>query len=147
MATTERITKIAFHTNITDKSLYVCRLVRKANAAKCRIVVLQNDPAQLLALDETLWTFADTSFLPHVFSDDPNAARTPIVLAKDVDQEFPHYELLINLSNQVPANFARFDRLIEIITTDQDDKLAGRQRYKTYQQAGYTPEHLEVKTA
>lgn len=147
MATTEPATKIAFHTNITDKSHYVCRLIRKANSANCRIVVLQNDLTQLQALDEALWTFADTSFLPHVLSDDPNAERTAIVLAKDADQKFPHYELLINLSNQVPANFDRFDRLIEIVTTDHDDKLAGRQRYKTYQQAGYTPEHLEVKTA
>jgi DNA polymerase III subunit chi len=147
MATAEQTTKIAFHTNITDKSHYVCRLIRKANAANCRVVVLQNNLIQLQSLDEALWTFADTSFLPHVFANDPNAERTAIVLAKDAEQNFPHYELLINLSNQVPANFERFGRLIEIVTTDQDDKLAGRQRYKTYQQAGYTPEHLEVKTA
>ncbi|HEX2530741.1 MAG TPA: DNA polymerase III subunit chi, partial [Burkholderiaceae bacterium] len=34
------MTRIDFHSNVPDKTAYACRLVRKARAANCRIVIL-----------------------------------------------------------------------------------------------------------
>ena len=74
------MTRIDFHSNVSDRIAYACRLTRKARAADCRIVVLAQDSAQLRELDEALWRFSDLDFLPHVDAGDPLAARTPIIL-------------------------------------------------------------------
>ena len=48
---------------------------------------------------------------------------------------------MINLSTIVPACFAQFDRIIELISSDPDDTQAGRQRYIHYREQGYTLHH------
>ncbi|MGE5651805.1 DNA polymerase III subunit chi [Noviherbaspirillum sp. UKPF54] len=135
------MTRIDFHSNVPDKLGYACRLVRKARAANCRIVVLTRDSADLAALDQQLWTFSELDFLPHVIAGDPLAASTPVILADSDDADLPHHHVLINLSARTPAHFARFERMFEIISSDDDDRLAGRERYRFYQQRGYPLTH------
>ncbi|WP_394779162.1 DNA polymerase III subunit chi [Undibacterium sp.] len=139
------MTRIDFHSNVPDKIAYACRLIRKARAAKCRIVVFDNDRAQLERLNQALWTFSEQDFLPHVMAGDPLAAQTPVVLSYSDDAEFPHHELLINLTSQTPGGFARFERMIELVSTSEQDTLSGRERYKFYQQRGYALTHSVAK--
>lgn len=139
------MTRIDFHSNVPDKLGYACRLVRKARAANCRIVLMAQDRAALMALDQALWTFSEQDFLPHVPADDPLAVSTPIVLAESDDTELPHHQVLINLSDRTPAHFARFERMFEIISTDHADKAAGRERYRFYQQRGYPLSHYDAE--
>ena len=47
-----------------------------------------------------------------------------------------------NLSQRTPEHFARFERLFEILSTDESDLAAGRERYKQYQQRGYPMTHF-----
>lgn len=140
MPSTE-MTRIDFHTNVPNKIHYACRLVRKARAADCRIVLLSS-AQELASLDQALWTFSEADFLPHVLADDALAPHTPIVLARDDQAELPHHQVLINLSGATPAHFARFERMIEIVSTDDADRAAGRERYRFYQQRGYPLTHF-----
>lgn len=135
------MTRIDFHSNIPDKHAYVCRLVRKARAADFRVVVLTGSSETLAALDEALWTFSGLDFLPHVTAGDPLAAQTPIILTDSDQAELPHHQILINLTPAPPANFARFERMFEIVSTDHADVQAGRERYRYYQQRGYPLTH------
>jgi DNA polymerase-3 subunit chi len=48
--------------------------------------------------------------------------------------ELPHRDLLINLNAQTPDFFEQFTRLIEIVSTDEADRLAARQRWSYYKQ-------------
>lgn len=96
----------------------------------------------LATLDEALWTFSTLDFLPHVSANDPLAANTPIILTDSDTAELPHHQILINLSNSTPAHFARFERMFEIISSDDADKLSGRERYRFYQQRGYPLTHF-----
>ncbi len=141
------MTRIDFHSNVPDKIAYTCRLVRKARAASFRVVLLATDRAQLAALDEALWTFSALDFLPHVGSDDPLAADTPIILTASDQAELPHHEILINLAPATPAHFARFERMFEIISSADADKAAGRERYRFYQQRGYPLTHYVAEKA
>jgi DNA polymerase III subunit chi len=136
------MTRVDFHTNVPDKLAYACRLVRKASAAGNRIVLLMDDAAQQRELDAQLWSFAPAEFLPHVAAGDALAAQTPIILACDDDAPLPHTELLVNLSRRMPAAFARFDRVIEVVSAEETDAAAGRQRYKAYKQQDYQPTHF-----
>ena len=136
------MTRVDFHSKVPDKLLYACRLVRKARAADMRVVVFARDSQQLSALDEALWTFSELDFLPHVMADDALASQTPVILTDDAEAELPHHQILINLSGETPAHFARFERLFEVISTDEDDLTAGRERYRQYQQRGYPLTHF-----
>jgi len=138
------MTRVDFHSKVPDKIAYACRLVRKARAADMKIVLFAADRAQLAALDEALWTFSEQDFLPHVMAGDELAAMTPVILAHDAGQELPHHQVLVNLSRETPAHFARFERMFEIVSTDDDDLLAGRARYRQYQQRGYPLTHFEA---
>lgn len=141
------MTRIDFHSNVPDKLAYACRLVRKARAANCQVVLLTKDRSELAALDQALWTFSELDFLPHVAANDPLAASTPVILSDSDDAELPHYQILINLSAGTPAHFARFERMFEIISADDADKAAGRERYRFYQQRGYPLTHFVADKA
>ena len=136
------MTRIDFHTNIPDKLGYACRLARKAYGARGKLVLLAEDAAQAAALDAALWTLSETDFLPHVRAGDPLAGQTPIIVADSGQAEFPHYEMLVNLSRTTPANLDRFERVFEIISTDEDDAAAGRKRYAAYKQQSYPLTHF-----
>ena len=97
-------------------------------------------------LDEQLWTFSEHDFLPHVMLHDPLAAQTPILLTTEDEMESPHHQILINLSDTPPGHFARFERMFEVISSDEADKLAGRERYRFYQQRGYPLTHFVAES-
>ena len=141
------MTRIDFHSNVPDKIAYACRLTRKARAANCQIVLLTGNRQELTALDQALWTFAEQEFLPHVVAGDPLATSTPIILTDSHDAELPHHHVLINLSSDTPAHFARFERLIEVISTEDADAKAGRARYSFYKQRGYPLNHFVADKA
>jgi DNA polymerase-3 subunit chi len=136
------MTRVDFHSKVPDKLLYACRLVRKARAADMRVVIFTRDRQQLDALDEALWTFSEQDFLPHVTADDELGSQTPIILTDDAEATLPHHQILINVSGETPAHFARFERMFEVISIDEDDLAAGRERYRQYQQRGYPLTHF-----
>jgi DNA polymerase-3 subunit chi len=133
--------RVDFHTQVADKINYTCRLVRKARAANCRIIILNQGREQSLHLDQALWNFSESDFLPHVMLDDPLASQTPIILTENLERELPHNDLLINLSHALPSDFKQFNRIIEIISSEEQDAQAGRQRFRQYQQLGIKPSH------
>lgn len=135
------MTRIDFHSGVSDPIAYTCRLARKARAAGFSLVILARQ-ADLDVLDDALWTFSELDFLPHVRIGHPLTPYTPIVLAADAVQEFPHRQVLVNLSGQMPQGFASFERLVEIISTDEADRLAGRERYRHYHQNGFQLTHF-----
>jgi DNA polymerase-3 subunit chi len=129
------MTRIDFHTNVGDSLLYACRLARKAYQAGQPLVVLA-EPARLRAFDERLWTFAPLEFVPHCMADSALAGETPVVLTADLERA-PHHQVLLNLGAAVPAQFARFERLLEVIGNAHDELVAGRERYRFYRDRGY----------
>jgi DNA polymerase-3 subunit chi len=140
------MTRVDFHSKVPDKLLYACRLVRKARAADMCVVVFTKDRTQRDALDEALWTFSEQDFLPHVMAGDELAEQTPVILTDDAEAALPHHQILINVSGETPAHFARFERLFEVISTNEDDLAAGRERYRQYQQRGYPLTHFVAET-
>lgn len=136
------MTRIDFHTNIPDKLSYACRLARKAYAAGGKLVLLTEDAAQAAALNEALWSVSETDFLPHVLAGDPLAGQTPIIVTDSDQAELPHGDMLVNLTRHTPANVDRFQRVFEIISTDEDDAAAGRKRYVVYKQQSYPLTHF-----
>jgi len=103
---------------------------------------LTDDAAQLAELDAALWEFSSVDFLPHVLVSDPLAVSTPIILIDNDEADLPHTELLVNLSRRTPNNVGQFERMIEVISSNEEDAAAGRKRYVAYKQQDYPLTHF-----
>jgi DNA polymerase-3 subunit chi len=44
----------------------------------------------------------------------------------------------------VPERFSRYERLIELVASDEVSVFKGRERYKLYKQRGYPMSHLDL---
>ena len=137
------MTAVEFHVNQADKLHYSCRLLRKVYRSGTAAVVTA-EPKLLEQLDQQLWLMSSTEFVPHCSSTAANATRaaTPIVLVSELDaldelDQRTREGVLINLGQQVPAGFERFERVIEIASSQPEDRLAARARWKYYQERGY----------
>jgi DNA polymerase-3 subunit chi len=139
------MTRVDFHSKVPDKLLYACRLIRKARTAGMKVVVYLQDAQQLSQFDQVLWTFSEQDFIPHVVAGDELAAQTDVIMSCDANDELPHHQILVNLSTLTPDHFARFERMFEIVSTDEQDLTAGRGRYKHYQNRGYALTHFEAE--
>jgi len=139
------MTRVDFHSKVPDKLLYACRLIRKARTAGMKVVVYLQDAQQLSQFDQALWTFSEQDFIPHVVAGDELAAQTDVIMSCDANDELPHHQILVNLSTLTPDHFARFERMFEIVSTDEQDLTAGRGRYKHYQNRGYALTHFEAE--
>ena len=131
------MTEVAFHFNAPDKLGYACRLLRKAVGTGARVMVT-GDSSTLRELDIALWTFAPLEFLVHCNGQATAAtlAASPVVLAESV-RTAPHQQVLVNLGGTVPEGFERFERLIEVVTGQEQDRLDARERWKHYADRGY----------
>jgi DNA polymerase III subunit chi len=142
------MTEIAFHFNAPDKLAYACRLLRKAVASGAKVVVT-GDEASLQTLDTLLWTFSALEFLPHCRADSPMEQRmaSPIVLAAQIDgnEALPHHQVLLNLGDAVMPGYERFERTIEVVTLDEQDRQNARQRWKHYADRGYAITRHDLK--
>ncbi len=133
------MTEIDFHFNTPDKVSYACRLLRKAVGARGARVVVVADAGMLDAVDLALWAFAPAEFIAHCRSNgEPHTvARSPVVLAETGDAALPHQQVLVNLGVDLPSGFERFERLIDVVSADENDRLAGRRRWRHYADRGY----------
>jgi DNA polymerase-3 subunit chi len=130
------MTRVDFHFNAPDRLQYGCRLVRKIHRSGARLLVWCEDAVALAQFDELLWTFSDADFIPHVVASDALATDTPVLLAAEAI-DTPHHEVLVNLSQQTPPMFSRFDRLIEVVSSHDTDRTLARERWRFYKERGY----------
>lgn len=136
--------RVDFHFNVEHRLQYACRVIRRARAADCRVLVFARDTDRLARLDTALWTFSALDFVPHVYVDSPLAGRTPVLLATSPAGAAPGAAVLVNLDDEVPPDPAslgsRFERLIEIVSRDDDDRRRARDRFRVYRDAGLQPQ-------
>jgi DNA polymerase-3 subunit chi len=139
------MTGIEFHYGAPDKLAYTCRMLRKA-AAKGAKVVVTAEPEFLRDLDTALWTFSALEFVPHCAAGAPEAVlrATPIVLAASPGAA-AHHQVLVNLGASVPDAFERFERLIEVVSLDEEDRLRARSRWKHYKGRGYELKRVDLE--
>jgi DNA polymerase-3 subunit chi len=141
--------KVEFHHGVGDKLSYACRLLRKAYKAGARVVVT-GDAATLRTLDKQLWVFDEQEFLPHVMAQPhqappPRLHETPIWLSVDPASAPGERGILVNVGQEMPAGMDRFERLFDIVSSEESDRQLGRQRWKAYAAMGWQVQPHEVK--
>ena len=151
---------------------FVCRLIQTVlHKSEQSLVVVDDDSTRLSVLDEHLWLFEPTSFIPHQLSmihtnmakntahhAANNASNTDVSAHQTTDQDILSAVLLtdsfptrfdgiiLNLSaTAVPLNDKLApERILEIITPDSDSQQHGRDKYKHYRDLGLTLKHFKI---
>ena len=120
------------------RQLLACRLTEKALAQGHKVFIHTGSPEQSALLDELLWTYKDISFVPHAV--DRLRAGEPVLVSHTMDRVPEQMSVLINLGDDVPGDYERFERVTELIDQSDDIKLEGRNRFRRYRERGYTPQ-------
>lgn len=147
------MTEVAFHFNVADKTAYTGRLLRKIYRSAARAVVV-GDVATLEAVDRMLWIAAPDDFVPHLHvkaaAPDSSAVQlTPLLMFADTmpfDASLARsHQILINLSQDVPAQLdLGWQRCIEIVSLDEQDRHHARRRWRHYDALGWPIQKHEI---
>ncbi len=141
------MTEISFYFNAPSRSGYACRLLRQAQRQGMSLTVVGPEES-LDELDRELWSFGAAEFVPHSRIErsaevpTPLRARTVWLGANPLDA--PVHDALLNLGDAPPKGFETFARLFEIVSTDDADRAAARERWKAYAHRGYPIKRHEV---
>ncbi|MES9882468.1 MAG: DNA polymerase III subunit chi [Sedimenticola sp.] len=120
-----------------DRYQLACRIAEKALSQSRRIYLHTNSAAESQRLDRLMWTYKEDGFLPHSLLGKGDQSLNLIVIGNGATPGDEH-DVLINLANEVPDFFSRFERVAELIDRDPGVRSAGRDRFRLYRDRGYT---------
>ena len=112
------MTRIDFYQIETNESAeaFCCRLVSKAWRQGHHVYIHTGSEKQARTLDDLLWTFRRESFIPHGLMGQGDVEQPVEIGSKDPGR---HTEVMINLTDEIPDFFSRFERIEDI-----DDTMA-----------------------
>lgn len=141
------MTKIDFYVGKTNglqaRLMLACKVVVKAYQQQMHTYIHTDSAATSQRLDDLLWTFNDLLFIPHALA--PVREQNELILIGHDHEPMENCGLLINLSNEVPGFFSRFERLAEILDQEEPVIHAGRKRYQFYRDRGYNLDYHQLK--
>jgi DNA polymerase-3 subunit chi len=117
-----------------------CRLAEKAMLRNQHVFICPSSEGEARQLDDLLWTFSQGSFVPHriVTGAGGEEPAEPVLIGTGPGPVGEHWDLLVNLSGDVPEYFSRYARLAEIVDAEENRRARGRERYRYYRDRGYT---------
>lgn len=113
-----------------------CRITEKAWQQGHRVLIHTQSSEDARHMDRLLWTFRDQSFVPHGLLAIAEKVLNPVLIdsAGDAGDEV---DVLVNLADEVPRFFSRFERVAECVDNDTSVRLCGRNRFRFYRDRGY----------
>jgi DNA polymerase-3 subunit chi len=130
---------------------FACRLIDKALHSGLNILVITDSLEEAQHIDDLLWSFKPESFIPHALFDPQTSAvhmqSAPVIIATIALLEHQlehHHGLLINLGQQIPPWFSRFERLSEIVIQEPTVLKNTREHFSFYRERGYPIEHRNI---
>jgi DNA polymerase-3 subunit chi len=145
------VTQVDFYILATDSNdswlRLACRITEKALQKKLQVYLHSENEADATRLDGLLWTFSQGSFIPHrlVGNDSEEPFEEPVLIGRtDLAAQMPadtpvtqRWDLMINLTTQVPEFFSRYNRVAEVIDANPVRRENGRKRFRFYRDRGY----------
>ena len=138
------MTRIDFYilpdSELNARYQFACKLVQKTFKMGHRIVIICEDEHAATKMDELLWSYQDTAFLPHKnLTELSDKDSDDIVIIHSGLENAPadHHDLLINIAAEIPAWFSRFERVSEVVVQTENVLNATRNNYKHYAERGY----------
>lgn len=129
--------------NFDAALLLACQLTEKAFQQDLSVLLHTPDASASEQLSSQLWAFKPSSFLPHQIEDSP----TKTIAISHHDNPGEHHGLLINIGNNTPGWFSRFEKAVEIVYDDQQLIEQKRERYSFYNNRGYPLKYHDLTKA
>jgi DNA polymerase-3 subunit chi len=149
------VPEVAFHFNVPDRLAYAGRLLRKAwrlaGERGARLAAV-GDPALMDRLDRNLWVADPLDFVPHLrvpagALPAAHVVDTSLWLVDATQDLPPGFAMLVSLSDTVPADAGRFERVFEVVSTDPAELGPARQRWRAYQALGFEISRHDLASA
>ncbi|MDP5241197.1 DNA polymerase III subunit chi [Uliginosibacterium sp. 31-16] len=134
---------VKFYHNASDRLRAACAITAKAVRQGRKVVVYAPEPGLAKRYDSLLWAAQPLSFVPHVAASSPLAARTPVVMAQALN-DLPYDDVLINLADDLPDGYERFQLLVEIVAADEAGRSAARARWRFYKEHRHTVQAYDL---
>jgi DNA polymerase-3 subunit chi len=115
-----------------------CRLCRKLLKKSGRIWLYCDNAALQQQLDEQLWSFDASSFIPHGIDQEQASVCISARLPEQADW------IVFNFNNQALEQINKFVHIIEIIENNAAAKQRGREKFKQYRQFGIEPRTFKL---
>lgn len=135
------MTRVGFYivenTDPESRLRLALRLTEKAHRQGHRVFLNCEDETQAQRLDEELWSHRPASFVPHALITASPLEQVCIAWGQEPDG---HDDLLVNLQSKVPAFFARFHRVAELVNQEPDRLESLRASWRHYRERGYALE-------
>lgn len=127
-----------YHLLATPLERALPRLLERARAQGYPILVRCGSPERVAQLDALLWTYDETSFLPHGSARDGNPAVQPIWLTEG--DENPNGATMLVLVDGVAAgDLSSFARCADLFDGADENALeAARARWRRARDAGHS---------
>ena len=97
--------------------------------------IYTRDTQESDTLDALLWTFQADSFIPHTKEQIEFDADWPVAVHHTPPEK--SFDVLITLAGDIPEFSKRFERIIEVIGNDENEKKNARERYRLYRNHGH----------
>ncbi|WP_331828502.1 DNA polymerase III subunit chi [Candidatus Blochmannia sp. SNP] len=129
--------KIKQKTELSYIEKFVCNLISTQWRSGKSILVACENEHQAIKIDEMLWTFDQSTFLPHnLFG--KTIHDTPIIIYWDrCCYDNNPRDLLINLMKQNMDFFFNFNEIIDFVPITDILKKWARYRYQSYKKNGF----------
>lgn len=127
------------------KLVLLCKWTEKHFQEGRTVAIHAADADQAKKIDKKLWTFKQSSFVPHAIIGEAEEPVIEPVLIAVGDEEVPESDVLMVASGRDPDGWVgRFPRVYDFAEIyDSDLRLAARERFKTYQDGGYKMKFIE----
>ena len=141
------MTQVNFYTLPSSEAhsrlLFVCRLTEKAYSLGHRIHIQTESDQQSKLLDDLLWQYAPSSFIPHRTLDGSSDSLDLVSLGTSL-MGTKHADVLINLGKQASQAGDQFTRINEVISANPESLEQGRDRYRDYKGKDYQIETFKL---
>ncbi|MFT5236054.1 MAG: DNA polymerase-3 subunit chi [Shewanella sp.] len=113
-----------------------CVLSQQAFIEQKLVYIHCKDREQAYGVDELLWQFEPSAFVPHSLKGEGPTTGAPVEIGFDTLGPNKNRHLLINLADQVPSFAVNFGQIIDFVANDAGLKALARERYRQYQSLG-----------
>jgi DNA polymerase-3 subunit chi len=112
-------------------------LLEKVIAAGHKVVIRCPSEDRMERLNQTLWTYKESSFLPHGSKNDGHQNAQPIFITDEVSEAPNDADILLLVSGAEAPDFSNYARVLDMFEASDIQKNNARKRWSSYKEKGY----------
>lgn len=119
-----------YHLKKTNTYLALCKLLEKAFRKNYKVLVRTDSEVACDEIDEILWSYEQSSFLPHSKKGDDQTHFSPIYITNEIDNPTNAGCLFIlNTSNFSASEVLNFERTFILFNNDDKDFIGVARKF------------------